>query len=67
MVSELISDAINVSFEINYLVKPKYSLTHVPWWNKELAKLRVEVKLFNRARNSSEEGDWKRFHEVQRA
>jgi hypothetical protein len=42
--------------------------TRVPWWNKEMAKLRVEVRrLFNRARNLGKEGDWERFRETQRA
>ena len=68
MASQFISDAMKDSFEINCPVKLNNSLTRVPWWIKALAKIRVEVRrLFNRARNSSEEGDWERFRETQRA
>jgi hypothetical protein len=53
---------------MNCPVKLKNTSTHVPWWNKELAKLRVEVRrLFNRARNLGKEGDWEHFRETQRA
>ena len=66
MVSQFVSDAIKDSFEINCLVKLKNLSTHVPWCNKELAELRVEVRrLFNQARNSSEESDWECFREAQ--
>jgi hypothetical protein len=58
MASQLVSDAIKDSFEMNCPVKLKNTSTRVPWWNKELAKLRVEVRrLFNRARNLGKEGD----------
>jgi hypothetical protein len=64
----LVSDAIKNSFEMNCPVKLKNTSTRIPWWNKELAKLRVEVRrLFNRARNLGKEGDWERFRETQRA
>ena len=47
-------------------IKLKNSLTCVPWWNKRLSKLRVEVrKLLNQARNTCNIGDWERFHEAQ--
>jgi hypothetical protein len=43
-------------------------LTCVPWWNKELSKLRVEVrKLFNQARKTHQVEDWKHFHKAQHA
>ena len=44
MASEFISDAIKDSFEMNCPLKLKNSLTNVPWWNKELSMLRVEVR-----------------------
>jgi hypothetical protein len=51
MASQFVSDAIKDSFEMNCPVRLKNPLAHVPWWNKELAKLKVEVRrLFNRAR-----------------
>jgi hypothetical protein len=68
MASQSISDTIKDSFEMDCSVKLKKFLTHVSWWNKELFKLRVEViKPFNRARNTSKVGDWKRFRESQHA
>ena len=52
---------------MNSPARLKNPSARVPWWNKELAKLRVEVRrLFNRARNSSK-GDWERFREAQHA
>jgi hypothetical protein len=48
MASQFVSDAIKDSFEMNCPVKLKNTSTRVPWWNKELAKLRAEVRrLFN--------------------
>jgi hypothetical protein len=68
MASQFVTDAIKDSFEMNCPVKLKNPSTPVPWWNKELAKLRVEVrKLFNRARNLGKESDWERFRETQHA
>jgi hypothetical protein len=68
MASQFVSDDIKDSFEMNCPVKLKNLSTHVPWWNKELTKLRVEVRrLFNRARNSSKEGNWERFRKAQLA
>ena len=68
MASQFISDAIKDSFEMNCPARLKNPSTCVPWWNKELAELRVEVRrLFNRARNSSTEGNWECFREAQRA
>jgi hypothetical protein len=68
MASQFMSDAIKDSFEMNCPARLKNPSTCVPWWNKELAELRVEVRrLFNRARNSSTEGDWECFREAQRA
>ena len=55
MASQFVSDAIKDSFEINCPVKLKNPSIRVPWWNKELAKLRVEMRSFNRARNSRKE------------
>jgi hypothetical protein len=68
MASQFVSDALNDTFEMNCPVKLKNTSTRVPWWNKQLAKLRAEVRrLFNRARNLGKEGDWERFRETQRA
>jgi hypothetical protein len=68
MASQFVSDAIKDSFEMNCPVKLKNTSTPVPWWNKEMAKLRVEVRrLFKMARNLGKEGDWERFRETQRA
>jgi hypothetical protein len=62
MVSQIISDAIKDSFEMNCPIKLKNCLTHVPWWNKELSKLQVEaIKLFNWAKNTSKMGDGSTF------
>jgi hypothetical protein len=59
MASQFVSDIIKDSFEMNCPVKLKNTSTRVPWWNKELAKFRVEVRrLFNRTRNLGKEGDW---------
>jgi hypothetical protein len=68
MASQFISAAIKDSFEKNCPIKQKNSLTQVPWWNKELSKLRIEVTmLFNRARITRKVGDWESLQEAQRA
>ena len=67
LVSKFSTDARKDSFEMNCTVKLKNSLTHVPWWNKQLSTLRNGVrKLFNRARNTSKMGDWEGHCEAQR-
>jgi hypothetical protein len=54
MESQFIRDAIKDSFEMNCPIKLKNTLTHTPWWNKKLSKIRVEVrKLLNQARNTT--------------
>jgi hypothetical protein len=67
MASQVVSDAIMNSFEMNCPVKLKNTSIRDLWWNKELDKLRVEVRLLNGARNLRKEGDWERFRENQRA
>jgi hypothetical protein len=38
MASQLVSDAIKDSFEMNCPVKLKNTSTRIPWWNKELIR-----------------------------
>jgi hypothetical protein len=68
MAQQFIINAIKDSFEINCPITLNNSMNPVPCWNKELSKLRVEVrKLFNRARNTSKVGVRELFREAQRS
>lgn len=54
-----VTEAIREAFEANCQSKPNHSKPGVPWWNKELAKLRMEVrKAFNKARSSGLPAHW---------
>jgi len=62
-----LSNDISDAFEANCPLKLIRSQTKVPWWNKELSKLRSETRrLFNRARNSCLSSHWKAFKNAQR-
>lgn len=63
--SQCISDAIRDFYEMNCPVRLKNTPTCVPWWNRELSKLRFVVrKQFNRARKTNMFCDWERFKEA---
>ena len=65
--SQYISDAIRDFYEMNCPVRLKNTHTCVPWWNRELSKLRIGVrKQCKRARKTNMFCDWERFQEAQR-
>ncbi|XP_072766278.1 uncharacterized protein [Anoplolepis gracilipes] len=67
MVARFISDTIVDAYEFNCPMKRKRLSTKVPLWNKELSKLRSEVrKSFNKARKTDATTHWETFRSSQR-
>ncbi|XP_032690767.1 uncharacterized protein LOC116853705, partial [Odontomachus brunneus] len=53
MTARHLEDSIRNAFEANCPVTRKHSTTKIPWWNKELQKLRSEVRRkFNKAKKT---------------
>ncbi|XP_072757485.1 uncharacterized protein [Anoplolepis gracilipes] len=59
--------AIIDAYEANSPLRRSQSSTTVPWWSKELTKLRLRTRrLFNKAKNSGSAACWETFRSAQR-